>query len=121
MGEPTVAAIIATLQDAQLTFANEGELQASIHAELAAAGIESEREVRLSGRAGRIDLLAGQIGIEVKVAGSWVDATRQLTRYAHCDEISALVLVTTRARHGAVPRILCGKPVALVSLIGAGL
>lgn len=113
--------IASILTAAQLTFITEDDLQAAIKAELDAHLVYPDREVRLSDGHSRIDLLAGRIGIEVKIKGGWADVIRQLTRYAHCDEISALVLVTTKARHHSIPTELAGKPVSLVSLIGSGL
>jgi hypothetical protein len=57
----------------------------------------------------------------VKIAGTWANVVRQLTRYAKCPEIAALVLVTTRVAHHHLPADIEGKPVHLLSLIGAAL
>lgn len=113
--------IADVLADAHLTFVSEDDLQAGISSALAAVDIEAQREVRLSDGVSRIDVLAGTVGIEVKIAGGWADVVRQLTRYAKCEEISALVLVTSRAKHHNMPAELRGKPVHVVSLIGSGL
>jgi len=118
----TAARIVAVLDLAPLTFTNEDELQAALAEALAAADIGSEREVKLSDRRSRIDLLGPDgVGLEVKVDGSWADVLRQLTRYAKCDEIKELILVTTRAKHHHLPAALEGKPLHLLSLIGAAL
>jgi hypothetical protein len=61
------------------------------------------------------------VGIEVKVDGRWPDVMRQLTRYAECPELDALILVTTRAKHHHVPTDIDGKPVRLVTYVTAGL
>jgi hypothetical protein len=114
-------AIAELLDDAHLQFVSEDDLQQSIKEHLDEFDIYPEREVRLSDGRSRIDLMAGGIGIEVKLDGSWANVTRQLMRYAKCDEILALVLVTTRAKHHRIPEQLAGKPIHLVSLIGAGL
>ena len=74
---------------------------------------------QLVGAQGR--LLAGRVGVEVKTGGGRNDVVRQLTRYAHCPEVDELVLVTTRAKHHHMPAEVAGKPVHLVSLIGAAL
>lgn len=115
-----VADIYETLLTTRPTFRDEADLQAEIAEALAAAGIAATREVPLSDGASRIDLLAWDVGIEVKIAGSTPAVRRQLARYAQCPEIAALVLVTVRASHHA-PATLGGKPVIVCSLIGGGL
>lgn len=96
-------------------FSGETELQDGIGLALAEAGIEAEREVRLT-LGERIDFMAGGVGIEVKVKGSRADLMRQALRYARCDEVSGLLIVTTLARHKGVPEALNGKPVVVVHL-----
>ena len=115
------ATIARHLDEASLTYVSEDDLQAGIEAALAEVGVAAAREVRLSDRVSRIDLLAGSVGIEVKVAGGWASVVRQLTRYAACSEIESLILVTSRAKHLNMPEQLHGKPVHVVSLIGSGL
>lgn len=117
----TGADVVTALDAADLTFITEDDLQQELHTALAAAGIPSTREVRLSDGRSRIDLLAGRVGIEVKTNGGWADVIRQLTRYAHCSELDELVLVTTRTKHHHLPSEVVGKPLHLVSLIGAAL
>jgi hypothetical protein len=121
MTSDTRQRILDALAEAQLTFTTEDDLQAQLLRVLLEAGLDAVREVRLSDGRSRIDLLVADVGIEVKTNGSWSDVARQLTRYAHCDEISSLVLVTSRAKHHSIPRELAGTPIDLVSLIGAGL
>lgn len=114
--------IVRILERAQLAHVHEDELQAGIAAALDTAGIVVRREVVLSDGRSRIDLLTDDhIGIEVKVAGTWANVVRQLTRYAKCDDVDELVLVTTRVAHHHIPADLEGKPVHLISLIGAAL
>ncbi|WP_174774606.1 MULTISPECIES: DUF6085 family protein [unclassified Cryobacterium] len=113
--------IAALLSDSHVTYANEDDLQAGLHAALTAAGIASTREVRLSDGISRIDLVCGTVGIEVKIKGSAASVYRQLKRYSLCDELSALILVTTKASHHPIAQELNGKPVLLVSLIEGGL
>lgn len=114
--------IVRTLERASLPYVHEDELQAGIAAALTAAGITVRREVVLSDERSRIDLLTDdRVGIEVKIAGSWANVVRQLTRYAKCTDIDELVLVTTRVAHHHIPAVLEGKPVHLISLIGAAL
>lgn len=117
----SAAEVVAALAGATLTYRDEVDLHADMARVLDEHGIGHRREVRL-GDAGRIDFLTDTgVGIEVKVAGSLPAVTRQMTRYAHHDDVTALVLVTTIARHHTIPRELAGVPVALYSLIGQGL
>lgn len=118
-----IADIIRVLEDAQpYTYVTEDDLQRELATALADAGIDAQREVRLSDGASRIDLLVGDIGIEVKIKGGWVDVTKQLRRYSRCSDLAALVLVTTRAVHQKVARNdFAGFPVQIVSLVGGAL
>jgi hypothetical protein len=119
---PTAQSIVTLLEQTNLTFVHEHELQAALAEALAAADVEATREVRLSDGRSRIDLLTTTgVGLEVKIDGSWADVVRQLTRYAKCPEIHELILVTTRVRHHHLPAALEGKPIHLLSLIGAAL
>ena len=81
---------------------------------LAAAGIPFAHEVKLGPRC-RIDLMCGGVGIEIK--RGTVDKARltnQLRRYADCEQIESLILVTEKTV--ALPRTIHGKPVRLVCL-----
>ena len=81
---------------------------------LEAAGLPAAHEVMLAPRC-RIDLMFGGIGIEIKRGrpeSAWIRA--QLTRYAACEQVKGLILVTERTV--ALPRSLCGKPVRVVCL-----
>ena len=86
-----------------------------VRASLAEAEIPCAHEVPLAPRC-RIDLVCpGGIGIEIKRGQP--DRKRivmQLTRYAACGQISALILVTERTV--AVPNRIHGKPVSCVCL-----
>jgi hypothetical protein len=115
----SVEAIAGVLRRYRFNYEDEDRLQEGIAAALTAAGFEVEREVRLT-RGSRIDLLVGRVGIEVKVAGTPIDVASQLARYALCDRIDGLVLVTSRPRHRMVS-VVEGKPVEVVQLAGAGL
>jgi hypothetical protein len=113
--------IVTALDHTALSFVTEDDLQQALEAALAASGFTATREVRLSDGRSRIDLLVGRVGIEVKTDGGRNDVVRQLTRYAHCPELDELVLVTTRTKHHHMPVEVAGKPLHLVSLIGAAL
>jgi hypothetical protein len=108
--------ICAVLRGVQFHFSYEKELQDGIAQRLTAIGIAFLREVILS-RGDRIDFLVDRIGIEVKVDGSLSQVVRQLWRYAQRPEISALILVTSRAKHDPIPPLINGKSVFCVHLL----
>jgi len=109
--------VIAAIKAFRYAYADEIALQEGIAAALALAGIEADREVRLS-RRDKVDFLVGTIGIELKVAGQPAAVERQLGRYAASERISELVLVTTRPAHRSVPRLIGGKPMHVAWLSG---
>lgn len=87
----------------QFRHADEIELHGGLDTVLTALGLTVEREVRLDPH-NRIDVATTlpddvRLGIEVKIAGSEQDVRRQVRRYADSDELDALLLVTTIARH----------------------
>jgi hypothetical protein len=112
----TPATVAETLRGYRFRYANEDDLQQAVQDALARSGVAAEREARLDGRS-RVDLLAGRVAIEVKVAGSATDLLRQLTRYARSPLIDGIVVVTNRARHLRIPDEIEGKPVEVVSLL----
>ncbi|MBR3795377.1 MAG: hypothetical protein IKK34_05040 [Clostridia bacterium] len=93
---------------------SEEELHALAAQALAAAGLSAQHEARLGPRC-RIDFLCGEIGVEIKK--SRPDRTKliaQLSRYAACDQISALVVIAPRGVD--LPGSLGGKPVKMLAL-----
>jgi hypothetical protein len=98
----------------------EAELQEGLAEVLTRAGYRVEREARLSAR-DRIDLLVDRVGIEVKVGGPAGSVVRQLERYADSEDLDALVLASSRRHHLAMPGVLNGKPVVVVSLVAGAL
>jgi len=100
-------------------FSSEAILHKGMAQVLADAGIEFEHEL-VAGPKDRFDfLLPGGIVIEAKVRGSMSAALEQLRRYAARDDVSAVVLVTTRywGRAQLVDE-LNGKPIRMVKLQG---
>jgi hypothetical protein len=114
---PALHRVVAIIRAHRFTYCDEKQLHEALTGALADGGITAAREVPLNAR-DRIDLLAGRIGIEVKIAGATTRVLGQLQRYAHSDKLDALVLVTTRARHLQLPGEVGGKPLAVVSLLG---
>ena len=103
-----LSAIRAPLQQ------GEYDLHRLVMDALDAAALPWAHEVKLGPRC-RIDLMCGGVGIEIK--RGLLDKTRllnQLRRYAACEQIEALILVTEKTV--ALPHAIGGKPVRLVCL-----
>ncbi len=115
-----IEAIANALRTARIRATREIGLQDALGAALQAAALSFEREVQL-GSSNRIDFLVGDIGVEVKVAGSRGEVVRQLQRYALVERIAGLVLVTTCLRHAHLPDTLANKPLRVVHLFGGSL
>lgn len=110
--------VVAAVNAWQYNHDDEYQLQDGIAAALDAAGIPYTREHRLTTK-DRVDFLAGNVGIEVKVAGDKLALARQLQRYAHHPDIEHLVVVTTRRAHrGVHDAVFDGVPVHVVHLLG---
>lgn len=78
---------------------NEHQLHRIIEQILIGNSFLFSSEVRLSVR-DRIDILTdGGIGIEIKTKGSAASVAAQLLRYAECDQVQALILVTSKRLH----------------------
>jgi len=78
------------------------------------AGLAFVHEARLAPGC-RIDYLVGNIGIEIKKSKPDAAAVKkQLMRYAACDGISAIILLTQRTVN--VPKSVLGKPVYVIVL-----
>lgn len=103
-----ISALRAPLQQ------GEYDLHRLVMDALDAAALPWEHEVRLAPRC-RIDLMCGGVGIEIKRGA--VDKARileQLRRYAACERVEGLILVTEKTV--ALPHTINGKPVRLVCL-----
>jgi hypothetical protein len=113
------ATVTATLRRSRLPVGSEDALQVAMQRALERAGIEFEREVRLSA-SDRIDFLAaGGIGIEAKARYPRRAIYRQLERYAQLEVITAIILVTGTAI--GLPAAINGKPLFHVSIGRASL
>ena len=92
----------------------EADIHAMVGACLMAHGLVYTHEARL-GKGCRIDYLVGDVGVEIK-KGKPVKAQlmRQLARYAACEEIGMLIVISWKTI--ALPESIAGKPVRLLSL-----
>lgn len=108
--------LIAVLSNVRCRFTNERELQDGIERALTAGKLAFTREASLSAK-DRVDFLVGDIAVEIKVDGTLANVTRQLHRYAEHETVAAVVLVTSRMQHKAMPEEMVGKPVRVVHLV----
>jgi hypothetical protein len=118
----TVDELAAALVSFRFAYKDEKELQAGVAQCLTALEVPFEPEYPLNPQ-DRVDfyLPISGIGIEVKTndsrGGAGLSAvTRQLWRYAKCDDIKALILITTRAKHRDLPSEILEKPLFVVYL-----
>lgn len=118
-GVDDVLAISEALSSRRYRYASEVELHQALSTVLTGASIDHEREV--AGPGGRIDMLAGRVGIEVKVKGSADAARRQLSRYADSGRFDQLLLVTTRPAHGVIAGRWAAVPVHVLTIGGLSL
>lgn len=114
----TPAEVVALLRQGRFSLAAEADCQADIQAFLAdrlPAGCALSREHRL-GPGERPDFMVdGRIVIEVKIKGAVRAAIgRQLLRYAKHADVEAMILASNVSM--ALPPLIGGKPVAVVSL-----
>ena len=93
----------------------EAELQTAIASVLSDCSIPFSQEHRLNQK-DRLDLKVEGLAIEVKVGGSLTDLMRQVHRYAQSEEITAVLVVTSRSKHRSLPTEMNGKPVRVLYL-----
>jgi len=91
-------ALVQLLTDAFIPVSTERKMQQAVEDLLTCARIAHARECKL-GRCDRIDFLCDGMGIETKVAGSYIEVASQLLRYAESPQIDAIILVTNKAAH----------------------
>ena len=92
----------------------EEELHAQVMRALQADSLEAQHEVRLAPRC-RIDFMCGSVGIEIKKSRPVrAKLIEQLTRYAACDQVEALIVAAPRGVN--MPREICGKRIIMIAL-----
>lgn len=109
--------IVEAVGSKHFRFTNEDELQRGIAQVLDGLGIPYAREFKLS-KEDRIDFLVeGGLGIEIKIKGSFADLARQVHRYLGHEEVSEVLVVTSRAQLSyQLPKEMRGKTVTSVWL-----
>lgn len=110
--------LLRTLEALKTMRCGASDTEEALHIQAAqalrAAGIEAVHEAHLGPRC-RIDFMAGDIGIEIKKKRperSGLEA--QLTRYAACEQVRALIVVAPRGVD--LPKSIGGKRVAMLAL-----
>lgn len=94
---------------------DEAQLQEQIALALSRAGVDFTREARIGPRCRADFLLDGGVIIEVKAGRrARKDLLAQLSRYAACQTVTAILLVTNAPLHP--PKTLGGKPVRVLNL-----
>ncbi len=98
------------------SFSNESELQEQVEDRLRASGIKFRSQVPATKR-DRFDiLLPGGIVLELKTNGSASALLSQLERYAQHEDVTAIVVVTSRSSHRQIEVVheVYGKPVRVI-------
>lgn len=103
---------------ARLSFRTEAQLQQALEELFEAEELAAVSQPRLGSR-DRPDFMIGGLVLELKRDGNAAALERQLARYASHDEVTALLVVTNRARHQSVSREIGGKPVRVAWISGA--
>ena len=107
-----ISGFIEILKSYRYSVGSEDTFQSGVEQALQWHGIVFFREHHLGPEYGRIDFYVPdvKVGIELKVKGSPSQVLRQLHRYAHSPDISALILLTARARLAFSPMQINGRP-----------
>ena len=94
--------------------AYEADIHAMVGERLAEAGLDYQHEAKI-GNGCRIDYLAGDVGIEIKKGKPTTAAlTKQLLRYAACESVAELIVVSQYSIR--LPQVIGGKPLAVLVL-----
>ena len=111
----TLATVAAALMELRSPIAMyETDLHACVGQRLTAAGLPFVHEARIA-KGCRIDFLVGGIGVEIKKGKpSAATLAAQLQRYAACDAVGGLIVITERSVR--LPPAILGKPVRCIPL-----
>lgn len=116
MTQQVIAEVVRLVQRSRLDLSSEKHLQEGVAAALQAAGIDFEREKRLSSKDIPDFFIAGGVVVECKMRNKSkkMDIFRQLVRYAAYPEVSAIILASNVSM--GLPPAIEGKPVYAASL-----
>ena len=111
----TMAQVAAALMELRSPIAMyETDIHACVGQRLTAAGLPFTHEARLAPGC-RIDFLVGTVGVEIKKGKpSAATLAAQLQRYAACDAVGGLIVITERSVR--LPPSILGKPVRCIPL-----
>jgi len=115
---PHLMNLCTILSAYRFRFVTERDLQDGIEQALLENGIEFSREKSIS-RAERPDFLVNGVAVEIKIKGTLSSLLRQVSRYASHDDVVAVLVVGTPRWIPTIPRILSGKEVRSLRLIGS--
>lgn len=107
--------VLDALRELRSPFAlYENDLHKMVEKRLTDAGLDFQHEAKI-GPGCRIDFLSGRIGIEIKKGRpDAAQLKRQLMRYASCEGIDALIVISPRSV--ALPQSVMGKTVVGIVL-----
>lgn len=114
MTTPT-ADVCASLEAQTFPIHTEEALQTALAGVLGPLGFVREHVVS----AGRLDFFREEDGtaVEVKIKGSKLDLLRQVGKYAECEEINTVIVVTAKPSLGNdLPETLDETPIHVVKL-----
>lgn len=115
------ADVVSLLKRYRFNFTNEDELHRGIADVFTKNGVTFVHEKILS-KKDRIDFLIGGVGIEIKVKGSPSAVARQVIDYLKYDEISEIILVTSRGMAAEYLReVVSEKKITILDISGTRL
>jgi len=113
MNNAKLAIVVSILSGKRFSIFNEKTTQGEIEKVLTGQ-VQFEREKMLD-RKSIIDfLVAGEVGLEVKISGSPKNIYRQCERYCKFPEIKYLVLVTAKSM--SLPSLINNKPCFVLNI-----
>ena len=114
-GDRMLTAVLDALKELRSPFAlYEMDIHQLVAQRLTDAGLPFIHEAKLAPGC-RIDYLVDTIGIEIKKGRPDASAVKkQLMRYAACDGVEAIILLSQRTV--ALPKTVLGKPVHVIVL-----
>lgn len=90
---------------------SEKELQEGLAAVFDKSSLQYEREYRLGSKSIVDFMFPDGLAVEVKIKGTRNALIRQLYRYTDFDEVTAILLITTKATFLTMPDEMGGKPI----------